>query len=78
MSSPFEQATRIAINELIGKHATPSRYGQFLSPEAQQELCDDIFSLLMTSRRLKAAGDRMIASGFGSEASEPKNKTRGR
>ena len=63
MPSPFEQATRVAISEIILKHVTPSKFGHFLSAEAQQELCDDIYELLLTSRRLKAAGDKVLAAG---------------
>jgi len=63
MTTPFEQATRVAISEIILKHVTPSKFGHFLSPEANQDLCDDIYQLLMTSRRLKAAGDKILAAG---------------
>jgi hypothetical protein len=60
MTTPFESATRVAIEEIILERLEPSKFGYFASREAVLELTNDIFDLLKTSRSLKAAGDRMM------------------
>lgn len=64
MASMFESATRVAIEEIVSKHAKPSKFGLILSNESAQDLTNDIYDLLMTSRNLKSAGDRLIQAGF--------------
>ncbi len=64
MASAFESATRIAIAELIEKHSKESKFGVILTPESVRDLCDDIYNLLMTSRTLKAVGDKVLAGGI--------------
>ena len=59
----FETATRAAIQDLIETHAQPSKFGFILSHEGFKELTNDLYALLMTSRNLKAQGDRFLAGG---------------
>ena len=63
MSGAFEAATRAAIQDLIQTHAQASRFGYVLTHEGFQDLTTDLYSLLETSRTLKAAGDRFLATG---------------
>ena len=62
MSTPFETATRVAIEEIILERLEASKFGYFVSREGVRDLTNDIFELLKTSRSLKAAGDRMLQS----------------
>jgi hypothetical protein len=65
MAGAFEIATRSAIREIITNLVQPSKFGFVMSHEALDEIGDQIFDLILTSRNLKSAGDRMIAQGFG-------------
>lgn len=56
----FESVTRVAIEEMIRTHARPSKFGFVLTEEGFIDLSSDLFDLLVTSRNLKAAGDRFI------------------
>lgn len=60
MASPFEVATRAAIEEVIANHAKKSKFGYLLSEESFQSLATDLYEFVVTSRNLKAAGDRML------------------
>ena len=62
MAGAFESVTRVAIEEIILAHAKQSKFGWLLTPESFRELTTDIHQLLLTSRNLKSAGDRMIAA----------------
>lgn len=61
--SPFSVATRAAIVEMIREHAHASKYGFVLTEEAVDKLSDSLLDLVVTSRNLKAAGDRILAGG---------------
>lgn len=63
MASAFEGATRAAIAELIQTHTQASKFGYVMTHEGFQELVNDLYGLLLNSRSLKAAGDRMLAGG---------------
>lgn len=56
----FEIATRAAIAEIIQTHAQTSKFGYVLSQEGFESLTRELYDLLVTSRNLKAAGDRFI------------------
>ena len=60
MAGLFETVTRVAIEEILRNHTQTSKFGLLVTPEAFQELTDDLLNLLITSRELKAAGDRMV------------------
>ena len=60
MASMFESVTRVAIAEIITKHAKESKFGYILTKDCLNLLTNDIFDLLLTSRNLKSAGDRFI------------------
>lgn len=64
MAGAFEIATRSAIREIITGVVQPSKFGYVMTHEALEEIGEQIFDLIVTSRNLKAAGDRMIAQGF--------------
>ncbi len=64
MAGAFETATKSAIREIILNAVHESRFGYVLSPDNLDLLEDQIFDLILTSRNLKAAGDRMIAQGL--------------
>lgn len=63
MAGAFEIATKSAIREIILNSVHESRFGYVLSPDSLDELNNQIFDLILTSRNLKAAGDRMLAQG---------------
>lgn len=60
MAGAFEAVTRVAIEELILGRVNEGKFGYVLTREAFHLLKEDIFSLLVTSRTLKAAGDKMM------------------
>lgn len=68
MAGLFESVTRVAIEEILRSHTQASKFGFLVTPEAFQELTDDLYNLLVTSRELKSAGDRMTG-GFVPEPS---------
>ncbi len=78
MAGVFEIATRSAIREIITGLVQPSKFGYVMSHEALEEIGDQLFDLIVTSRNLKSAGDRMIAQGLvppglsGASSSRPK------
>lgn len=63
MASTFESVTRIAIKEIITSKANESRFGFVMTHDDLQDICEDLYNLLLTSRNLKSAGDRIIAGG---------------
>ncbi len=64
MAGAFEVATRSAISEIIMNAVQPSKFGFVMSQDGFDDICDQLFDLLVTSRNLKSAGDRLIAQGF--------------
>jgi hypothetical protein len=60
MAGAFETATRAAIAEIIQTHAQESKFGFILTRDGLQDLTNDLFDLLLTSRNLKSAGDRFL------------------
>ncbi len=73
MAGPFEGATRAAIEELIQAHAQTSKFGYILSHDGFQDLANDLYDLLVTSRTLKAAGDRFLAGGGLGSGTKPQS-----
>ena len=73
MPTLFRDVAGVAIEEIIRKHVTNSKYGFFLSEDALKELVADMFEFVETSRSLKSAGDRYLAdrSVESSEKSAP-------
>ncbi len=69
--SPFESVTRVALREIIESHLKPSKFGYFLSEDSFEDLSDELFKFLQTSRNLKAAGDRFLSG-----AAAPEKKRR--
>jgi len=63
MAGAFEIATKSAIREIILNSAQESRFGFVLSADSLDEINNQLFDLILTSRNLKAAGDRMLAQG---------------
>ncbi len=62
MAGAFEHATRVAIQELIESHAQTSKFGYVLSTDSFKDLTDALYDLLLTSRNLKSAGDRILGN----------------
>ncbi len=60
MPTPFETATRAAIEEMIQNHTQSGKFGYILTEAGVTDLTNDIYSLLLTSRNLKSAGDRFM------------------
>jgi len=75
MRGTFESVTRVAIEEIIKSHAQASKFGFVLSENGFQELTNDLFDLLLTSRTLKSAGDRMIAGATAPASSNPRSRS---
>ena len=67
MAGPFEIATKVAIKEIIQNHTTESKFGAFLSEEALNGAVSELYDLVVTSRNLKASGDKLLAGGLGQE-----------
>ncbi|MCX6110979.1 MAG: hypothetical protein NTZ90_15395 [Proteobacteria bacterium] len=63
MAGAFEAATKTALEEMIQAHAQASKFGYILSPDGLQDLVAEIYGLIVTSRSLKAAGDRLMSGG---------------
>lgn len=76
MAGAFEIATRSAIREIILAAVHESKFGYVLSHENLEELNSQLFDLFVTSRNLKAAGDRMIAQGFAPTPNPPTRRLR--
>ncbi|MBF0442357.1 MAG: hypothetical protein HQK54_10665 [Oligoflexales bacterium] len=74
MAGVFEKATRSAIEEIILSHCNESKFGYLLTKESFEELRDEIYDFFVTSRNLKAAGDRLLSNGFpGADTGKTKN-----
>ncbi len=64
--STFEAVTKVAVQEIIEKHVSSSKFGYLLSEASMESVCEEIVGLIKLSRNLKAAGDNFIAnSGIG-------------
>ena len=61
MAGPFEIATKAAIQEILEKHVQSSKFGSFMSQRGQSAMIEDIYELLLTSRKLKTIGDRVLS-----------------
>tara|TARA_B100000902_G_C26461658_1_gene505738 strand:+ start:264 stop:491 length:228 start_codon:yes stop_codon:yes gene_type:complete len=72
MVTPFESVARAALEEMLRKHFHESKYGYILAKDGMDELVDDLYQFLQTSRSLKDAGDRMIGGMAG-----PKPRVKG-
>ncbi len=58
--SIFERVTKAAISDLIERFTTPSKFGRLMSPQACEELRDEFYNFVVTSRSLKSSGDRLV------------------
>lgn len=67
--SPFESATRSAIEEILKSHLCESKYGYFLTKDTLETLRNELAKFLQTSRDLKSKGDSFL-----SKVSFPPNK----
>jgi tRNA(Ile)-lysidine synthase TilS/MesJ len=63
-TSTFDSIAHVAIKELMEQHLTASRFGYIVTEECLDDICQEIVKFLKTSRSLKEAGDRMIATGL--------------
>ncbi len=59
----FEEVTRVAISEILMSYMQETRFGYVVSPDAFEELADELKGFFMTSRNLKNAGDRLLSQG---------------
>jgi len=64
MLGPFELATKTAVKEIIENHTTESKFGAFLSDDAKNDIIAEVYELIMMSRKLKTAGDKLLAEGL--------------
>ena len=71
MAGIFETATRHAIDEILRSHVHESKYGYVITKDGFEELGDEIFRFLQTSRELKAKGDRLLMQDA---AQQPKQR----
>ena len=60
--SIFEQTTKVALEEIVKEGCDQGKFGYFLSEESLQEIVEQLYGFLLTSRELKSSGD-MILSG---------------
>ena len=63
MTGIFESITRVAIEEILMSYTRKSKFGYILPEESLSELSDEIVNLVVTSRNLKEAGDKLLAQG---------------
>jgi len=80
MAGTFEAVAKVAIEEIITTHAKGSKFGFILTAESLRDVCDDLYSLLETSRTMKAAGDRMLSGATETPARDrpaPRRPNRG-
>ena len=61
MKNTFDSVVKIAVEEIIKKHTSESRYGYFISKEELEKLTCEITNFLKASRSLKEKGDEMLA-----------------
>ena len=61
MKNTFESVVKIAVEEIIKKHTSESRYGYFISKEDLEKLTSEVTNFLKASRTLKDKGDEMLA-----------------
>ena len=59
MATPFEIATRAALQDIVKRHGQSSKFGFFYTDQALETLNEELYELFVTSRTLKQAGDRM-------------------
>jgi hypothetical protein len=76
MSTPFTAVTRVAFEEIVKKHVTPSKYGYFLDSEDMQAMISELSELFLTSRALKTAGDKVLTQGAPRAYATPTKSTR--
>ena len=69
MAPLFRDVTEAALEEILKKHLSTSKYGYFLAEDSLSDVVRDLFEFVETSRRLKSAGDRYLDGTFGSNAS---------
>jgi|OM-RGC.v1.035760129 hypothetical protein len=62
LKNPFDSALKIAIEEIIKNHSTPSRYGHFLTKEDLEKLTEEIANFLKASRDLKEKGTQILST----------------
>lgn len=60
MSSLFSKVAEVAVDELIRKHLTSSRYGFFMTTDQFDLLKAEVLVFLETSRNLRVAGDQIL------------------
>ena len=60
MKNPFENVTKIALEEILKKHMNPSKYGYFLSTEKKNDIIQELLDFVKTSRSLKTSGDQFF------------------
>ena len=70
MAGPFEIATKVAIKEIIENHTAESKFGAFLSDESLNNVVGELFDLIVTSRNLKASGDKLLAGGYSQDPND--------
>ena len=65
MTTPFESVARAALEDMLRNHFHESKYGYILAKDAMDDLVDDLFQFLQTSRTLKNVGDKMMGGMAG-------------
>lgn len=73
MLPTFERVTKAALEEIVKTHAKESKFGLVLVQESVPRLVQDLYDLLLTSRSLKSAGDRLLAQGPPTSTQPPRS-----
>lgn len=60
MASPFEQATRAAIREILDDQLHESKHGYILTKDGYEATISALYQFLLVSRQFKEAGTRMM------------------
>ncbi|MBI2601476.1 MAG: hypothetical protein HYW48_00320 [Deltaproteobacteria bacterium] len=64
MKSPFLSAARVALDDIVRKHAKESKYGYFLTEDHLQNLVGELLDFVEMSRNLRVAGDKLLKSSL--------------
>ena len=67
MPNPFNDVAKVALDEIVRKHMTDSKYGYFVTEESLESMVQELLDFLRTSRQLKSAGDKI----FGGQTEKP-------
>lgn len=64
MATPFESVARAAIEEILMERMHKTKHGFVITERGYNEVVNEFYRFLQTSRTLKEKGDRLITGGI--------------